>query len=175
MPHVYASVYAIGTPVGPQKIGVSYQPETRRARLQRTSSGPLQVNHFREYERQIAFRIESIIKRKLASIHLGNEWYSIEPRAAALAIGIAERVCFDIELPIVGRGTVLEARRCRLGLTKRALAALLGIAERQFQVAYSAALLGKPPPHVPDILDRVQDVVVALEALPASPPPEKAP
>lgn len=161
MPTINASVYVIGCDLGPQKIGVSGNLNARLGALRRRSGGPVRVNWHREYKRDIAFRIESIIKRICREAHLQNEVYSLCIEQCVSAIIIAEHICFGLELPRMTRARRLDADRVRAGMTKRSLATVLDMPESAFSAAFAATLRGKSMSRAPDLLDRIEGVLAS--------------
>lgn len=154
-------VYVIGGKCGPQKIGVASDAAQRRLYLQRSSAVELAVHAAFPLPRALAFAVEQAAHRALAPRRMRGEWFDIEPETARGVISAAIDEVQERDAARnspIGKAVPWQKRAKLAGLSQKALAHLLGVAEN----TVSQQLRGKWQSGTPQY---VKTVILAWERL----------
>jgi hypothetical protein len=105
-------VYVIGTPNGPQKIGIASDVARRRTALQTASPDWLDIAFAYETTRPLAQEIEYNAHWLLRRLRLQGEWFNVPPSAAARVIRMTARMLARGEVPMtIGAVAAEDYRR----------------------------------------------------------------
>lgn len=83
------SVYVMGNPRGPQKIGIAKNPAARLWAVQSGNHSTISLSFTERLERQAAAKVESHAHWLLRDRRLSGEWFNVTPEKAAEAVRTA--------------------------------------------------------------------------------------
>jgi DNA-binding XRE family transcriptional regulator len=122
------SVYVIGCPDGPVKVGIARNVRRRLIELQTGSASHLQILHEVEMEEDEAVAAEAVAHARLADRATRGEWFAITSGEAIAALSASIGLLSEPRLMVTARQT--KAARMLLSFGQEELAKRARVAKR---------------------------------------------